>query len=98
MAGRRRDRQLTVRLTEAEANVFEAARRALHSRGVLRSLPSQADTLGVLAAAVCHAAGQGGYSDWRLYCRAAFVAWEREHSPGHLQRLVGPWVHPSGEP
>jgi hypothetical protein len=85
-----------VRPTEAEMQVFEAARLVLHSRGATCSLPSRADTLSMLAAAVCHAAARRGYLRWQVHCRAAPEAWEREHAPGYLQNLVGPWVRPPG--
>ena len=96
MVTQRRDRQLSVRLSQAEISLFEAARGALHARGVVRAFPTQADTLALLAAVACHIAGQGGYSRWHLQCRAALRAWEHEHTPGYLQLRVGPWLGGQG--
>jgi len=98
MGGRSRDRQLTVRLTAEELALFEAARVALHSRGALRRQPSQADTLVMLAAAVCRAASQAGALHWCVRCGEALAAWERDKTPGYLDRLVGhaAWAKPSG--
>lgn len=89
MVGRCRDRQLTVRLTAEELALFEAARMALHSRGALRRLPSQADTLVMMAAAVCRSASKAGALHWCIRCGQALAAWESDKTPGHLERLVG---------
>lgn len=94
MAGRLRDRQLTVQLTQAELDVFETARRALHSRGAVRQLPSQADTVSILAAALCYRAGHGGHVGCAPQCRTALAAWEREKGAYRLQRVLGGWLAP----
>ena len=90
---RLRNRQVTVRLTQAELDVVETARQALHSRGALRHLPSWADTLSILAAALCQLASQG-YTERAARCRAALSAWEQEHGPRQLQRVLGSWLAP----
>jgi hypothetical protein len=87
-----RNQRLCVRLTQSEFDLFEAARRALHARGVVRELPSQADSLVLLAGLVCHRFSQGGFSERHLQCRAALAAWQGEHSQGYLQLLLGPWL------
>ena len=92
MVTQRRDRQLTVRLNQTELDLFEAARRGLHARGVVRELPTQAETLSLLAAVACHIVSQGGFSERHLQCRAALAAWQDQHIPGYLQWMVGSWL------
>ena len=94
MVARRRDRHLTVRLTQTEWELFEEARRAIHARGVVRPYPSQADTLSLLAGALCYRAGQGGHIGRAPHCRAALAAWERECFPHYLQMMLGAWLGP----
>jgi len=100
MVARYRSRQLTLRLTETEVALFEAARQALHRRGATRSLPTQGDTLVIMAAAVCRASSQDGAApSWCLRCGEALAAWEGQHGiPGQLQRRVGraAWAEFSG--
>lgn len=88
-----RDRQLSLRLTPTELEVFEAVRWALLCRGALRSVPSRADTVSLLAADLCYRVAQGGASPRVLRCREARAAWEREYnSPDRLRRLLGSWL------
>ena len=94
MVARRCDRHLTVRLSQTEWELFEEARRAIHARGVIRGSPTKADTIGLLAAALCYRAGQGGYVGRAPHCRAALAAWERERFPHYLQMMLGGWLGP----